>query len=173
MSTPPLLFDFPSLEGGATPSHLRVTSIREGETRGNPQIPRVKAKESHERGSWKSTSRYRSASVISPNFNAVETASPRLVEFSFLKTLCRCVSTDGAFSPSSKANRLVVSPLAIPRRICISLEVRATVVTWDKGDLSATRLRTSGIILRGTGLSLRTAAHNARCSSPGPESFKT
>jgi hypothetical protein len=129
--------------------------------------------EIHEAGVWELTSCYRSASVMRPNLRAVLTASPRLVAFSFRKVLCRCVSTDGALRPRSCAIRFVVCPFATPRRICISRDVRATVVACDSGVSLATRRRTSGIILRGTGLSLRIAAPRARCNSPGPESFRT
>jgi len=41
----------------------------------------------HEPDSWKLTSCYRSARVITPSFKAVLTASPRLVAFNFLKML--------------------------------------------------------------------------------------
>ena len=51
---------------------------------------------------------YRSASVISPIFIAVLTASPRFEADSFLKTLRRWVSTDGSARPKSLASRFVV-----------------------------------------------------------------
>jgi len=111
---------------------------------------------------------------MSPNFKAVLTASPRLEAFSFRNRLWRCVSTDGTLRPSCCASLLVGNPFATPRRICISLDVKATVfVVRDSGLCSATRRRTSGIILRGTGLSLRTADQSARCSSAGPTSLRT
>ncbi len=47
------------------------------------------------------------------------------------------------------------------------------LVVLESGLCSATRRRTSGIIFRGTGLSLRTADHRARCNSPGPTSLRT
>jgi hypothetical protein len=108
-----------------------------------------------------------------PNFKAVLTASPRLVESSFLNMLRRCDSTEGAARPSSRASLFVVSPLAMPRSTCISRDVRAIVLARDKGVCVATRRSTSGIIFRGTGLSLRTAASRARWSSLGPESLRT
>ena len=46
------------------------------------------------------------------------------------------------------------------------------LVVLESGLCSATRRRTSGIIFRGTGLSLRTADHSALCSSAGPTSFR-
>jgi len=116
---------------------------------------------------------YMSDSVRSPTFKAVLTASPRLVAPSFRKMLWRCVSIDGAANPRSAAIRFVVCPLAIPRRICISLEVRGARLLFDRGVDSATRRSTSGIIFRGTGLSLRRADNKARCNSPGPASFRT
>ena len=60
----------------------------------------------------------------------------------------------------------------MPRRICISRDVSDTIAPVGSGVEGATRLRTSGIILRGTGLSLRIAASKARCSSFGPASFR-
>ena len=64
-------------------------------------------------------------------------------------------------------------PLATPRKTWISREVRFTRPGADSGVASAIRRSTSGIILRGTGLSLRRAANNARWSSAGPTSFRT
>jgi len=111
---------------------------------------------------------------MSPIFKAVLTASPRLAALSFRNRLWRWVSTDGALRPSCWARRFVGIPFATPLRICISREVKATLlVPADRGVCSATRRRTSGIIFRGTGLSLRTAAHNARWSSAGPASLST
>src|SRR6202140_3030600 len=128
--------------------------------------------DNHERGT-DSAAGYMSARLRRPTFKAVLTASPRLVAPSFRKMLWRCVSIDGGARPRSAAIRFVVFPLAMARKISISREVRGARLLLDRGVDSATRLKTSGIILRGTGLSLRSADRRARWSSPGPASFRT
>ena len=80
---------------------------------------------------------------------------------------------EGDRRPRSFANRLVVWPFATPRKTCISREVSATDAAWERGTDSDTRRNTSGIIRRGTGLSLRNAASKACCSSVGPTSLST
>lgn len=96
-----------------------------------------------------------------PARKAALTASPRLVAPNFLNMLRKWVSIEGDRSPRSLAKRLVVWPFATPRRTCISRDVRETGSARDRGVDSVTRRKTSGIILRGTGLSLRNAASNA------------
>ncbi len=111
--------------------------------------------------------------MISPNLRAVLTASPRLLAVSFRKMFRRWVSTDGTARPESCASFLLVCPFAIPLKICISREVRETVVFCDNGVRSPIRRSTSGIIRLGTGLWLRATDSKAFWSSAGPASLST
>ena len=110
---------------------------------------------------------------MTPSRSAELTASPRLAAFSFLNKFLRCVSTDETARPRSFAMRFVVCPFATALRICISREVNGIGCGVDRGVDCATRLSMSGIILRGTGLSLRSAASNALFNSAGPTSLRT